>query len=116
MSPTEEHFTPPPDTNATGDAMQAYARVWRYVQYAVERYARSLTEDRDEREDLIQEARVELWRIDPSRCDLQNRNDVDYLRRMLRNCMRDLAKKRVVRAESVPASVVKELGGGSGAS
>lgn len=88
---TPDAFTPPPSTNATGDAMQAFARVWRHVQSAVERYARDLTDDRDEREDLIQEARVELWRIDASRCDLRSAKDLQYLRRALKNRMRRAA-------------------------
>ena len=31
MINTDEQFTPPPVTNATGDVMLSYARVWRYV-------------------------------------------------------------------------------------
>lgn len=91
MPLTAKAFTPPPNTNATGDVLQAHARVWRHVQHAVESCAQALTTDPDEREDLIQEARVELWRIDASRCDLRNREDVVYLRRMLTNRMCKLA-------------------------
>ena len=91
MARTAKAFTPPPNTSATGDVMQAHARVWRHVQCAVESCARALTRDRDEREDLIQEAHVELWRIDASRCDLRNREDLRYLRRMLTNHMCKLA-------------------------
>lgn len=105
MTPlTTDAFTPPPDTDATGDAMQAFARVWRYVQSAVERHARELTEDRDEREDLIQEARVELWRIDASRCDLQSAEDLQYLRRALRNRMRRAAGLSAKRTDDVTPS------------
>lgn len=104
MPSTLEQFTPPPDTNATGDVMQAYAHVWRRVQFAVEQYARSLTADRDEREDLIQEARVELWRMDASRCDLGNRDELFYLRRRLIHHMLKVAKKSLRRVEDVPAS------------
>jgi len=86
-----ESFTPPPDTSATGDVMQSYGHVWRRVELAVERCARSLTEDRDERDDLIQEARVELWRIDPSRCNPQSADDVRYLARVLMRHMRKVA-------------------------
>ena len=91
MTGIPEFFTPPPDTDATGDVMQSQARVWRHVQPAVERCAYSLTDDRDEREDLIQEARIELWRIDPSRCNLQSGDDVRYLASVLMRHMRNFA-------------------------
>lgn len=91
MARTAKAFTTPPNTKATGDVMQAHARVWRHVQHAVESCARALTTDRDEREDLIQEAHVELWRIDASRCDLHNPEDLRYLRRVLTNRMCKLA-------------------------
>lgn len=93
MTESPEFFTPPPDTNATGDVMQSHARVWRHVQCAVERCARSLTDDRDEQEDLIQEARVELWRIDPSRCNLRSVDDLRYLRKVVTRHMRKVASR-----------------------
>lgn len=56
--------------------------------------ARLLTKDRDERQDLIQEARLALWQVDASRCDIRNRAEVRYLRKLLINHMRDVAARR----------------------
>ena len=98
---TPDAFTPPPNTSATGDAMQACARGWRHVQTAVERHARELTGDLDERDDLIQEARVELWRMDASRCDLRSARDLQYLRRALANHMRNVAGLSARRMDDV---------------
>lgn len=110
---TVDFFTPPPDTDGTGDAMHAYARVWPHVRVAVELCARELTKDRDEREDLMQEAQVALWHIDASRCDIRSMDDLRSLRRMLMNHMRKEAARRRrvsgVRQDGVPLDVVKKL-------
>ena len=111
-----EAFTPPPQAGATGDVMQAYARIWRHVQVAVERHVRELTTDYDEREELMQAARLELWRIEPSRCDVTNREDVLYLRALLKRHIGGVATKKFggknARSDSVPLDLVKQLGGG----
>ena len=64
---TIKDFTPPPEDGATGDVMQAHAKVWPYLQAPVELCARELTKDRFKRRELIQEGRLELWRIDATR-------------------------------------------------
>jgi DNA-directed RNA polymerase specialized sigma24 family protein len=38
----------------------------------------------------VQEALVELWMIDPTRFDLRERKELNYLRRMLVNRMWDV--------------------------
>ena len=110
---TAESFTPPPEGGATGDVMQAYTRVWPHLQVEVERYARTMTKDRDERDDLIQEARRELLRIDASRCDLRSLDDLLYLRARLTKHMRRVAVSQGLvmetPSESVPEDVVKNL-------
>jgi len=82
----------------------------------VERHADWLANDRDEREVLIQAARLELWRIDASRCDVTNPEDVTCLRDRLRKAMSKEAKAnfygRYARSGVVPLDLVKELGGG----
>lgn len=55
--------------------------------------ARRLTEDVEERKDLLQEALVELWAIDPTRFDLREASEIEYLRRMLVNRMWDVWRK-----------------------
>ena len=114
---TAESFTPPPEAGATGDVMEAYTRVWPHLQVEVERCARKITKDRDERDDLIQEARLELWRVDASRCDLRSMDDLLYLRAMLTKHMKKVAVSRgLVKeapSESVPEDVVKTLTQGS---
>ena len=116
MSTPSEEFTPPPADGATGDVMQAYSRIWRHVQDAVERHADWLVTDRDEREELIQAARLESWRIDASRCDVTNPKDVAYLKGILRKEMSNVAVAsfhgRHARSDVVPLDLVKELGGG----
>ena len=113
MTIPAEFFTPPPADGAPGDAMQSYSRIWRHVQVAVERHADWLANDRDEREELVQAARLELWRIDPSRCDVTNREDVNYLRAILRKRMSTVATAsfhgRNARSDVVPLDLVKEL-------
>ena len=115
MSTPSEAFTPPPAEGATGDVMQAYSRIWRHVQIAVERHADWLANDRDEREVLIQAARLELWRIDASRCDVTDPEDVARLRDRLRKAMSKEAKAnfrgRHARSDVVPLDLVKELRG-----
>ena len=98
---------------AAEDVMYAQARIWRHVQPGVERHAHILARDRDERDELIQAARLELWRIDPSRCDVTNRDDVAYLREMPKHNMSREAAARS-RAESagvdyVPLDIASQL-------
>lgn len=115
MSTPPEDFTPPPEGGDTGDVMQAHSRIWRHVRDGVERYAERLANDGDELAELIQAARVELWRIDASRCDLTNPDDVTRLRGKLREAMSKEAKtsfhRRHARSDVVPPDIRKELGG-----
>ncbi len=45
--------------------------------------ARRLTSNRDLRDDLVQEARIYLWRMDPTRFDLRDGEELRYVRREL---------------------------------
>lgn len=47
------------------------------------RVARNLTRDPDLQEDLIQEGRIKLWEMDPSRYDLGRMEEVRYVARSL---------------------------------
>jgi len=115
MSAHPEEFTPPPAAGATGDTMEAYARVWRRMQAGVERHASSVANDRDEREELMQAARVKLWQLDASRCDVSNAEDVAYLRRALKNEMNRVSAAnfagRAGRGDLVPSDLARALRG-----
>jgi len=91
---TSEPFTPPPESSDTGDVMHAYAKVWPHVQVAVEYTVRDLTKNREFREELIQEARLEFWRVDPSRCNIRSLDDLLYLRSVLTTHVRRFAASR----------------------
>lgn len=62
-----------------------------------------MTKDSTEQEELLQEAFVELWIIDPTRFDLRERADLAYVRRLLMNGMWDVCRKerRVFRGRCV---------------
>ncbi|MHB1861398.1 MAG: hypothetical protein ACYCVL_00385 [Gemmatimonadaceae bacterium] len=53
------------------------------VEPALRRGARRLTGNRDLRDDLVQEARIYLWRMDPTRFDLRDKEELRYVRREL---------------------------------
>lgn len=111
---TGEPFTPPPDTDATGDVMQANTKVWLHVQVMVELCAEELAPtDRERQVELIQEARVVLWRMDASRCDIRSLEDLKVLRTMLGTAMgkeaKRLRRQDKERGEGVPEDLVKRL-------
>ena len=112
---TTEEFTPPPESGATGEVTEAYARIWRRLGPFVTLGARSLARDRNEREELIQEARVKLWEIGSSRCDITDRGDVRVIQRILMNHMRKVARMRLNdggdERDTVPPDLIKGLAG-----
>lgn len=69
------------------DSGLAVESSWPQFADQVKRLARWMTDDRDERKDLVQEALIALWMADPTRFDLDDRYDRGYLRRILRNRM-----------------------------
>ena len=116
MAKLPEAFTPPPADGATGDVMmQADSRIWRLVQASVHRTADRLSNDRDQREELIQAARLELWRIDASRCDFTDPRELSYLRGILSKEMSNVAEAnfrgRNARTDVVPPELAKALKG-----
>jgi DNA-directed RNA polymerase specialized sigma24 family protein len=74
----------------TGDSRRAVAIAWKRYAPSLKCVARRMTEDRDERRDLLQEAMVALWKADPTRYDFDDVEDVDYLYRILVNRMLDV--------------------------
>ena len=86
----------------TGDSGLAVDPAWSELAPSLRRVARRMTSARDEQDDLLQEALVALWAIDPTRFDLREHAELAYLRRMLVNRMWDAWRK--IRAAS-PRSV-----------
>ena len=113
---TSEEFTVPPASGATGEVTEAYARVWRRVGPLVRLCAMSVARNRNEREELIQEARVKLWEMGAARCDITDPADLRLTVGMLMNHMRREAARRKDDADFVvPPDLVKELSGLDGA-
>lgn len=72
---------------ATGDSGSAVELALAALEPALRRAARRLTRDADLLDDLIQEARICLWELDPTRFDLTNTSDLRYVCRALINRM-----------------------------
>ena len=64
-------------------AERGVERALAAVEPALWSAARRLTGNRDLRDDLVQEARIHLWRMDPSRFDLRDGEELRYVRREL---------------------------------
>lgn len=77
----------------TGDSSLAVDPAWSELAPSLRRVARRMTSARDEQDDLLQEALVALWVIDPTRFDLREPAELAYLRRMLVNRMWDALGK-----------------------
>ena len=67
----------------TGDARRACESAWPLFAPALTRVAERMTDDKDEREDLLQEAMIALWNADPTRFDLRDPLDMRYLEKIL---------------------------------
>ncbi|MDB4890480.1 MAG: hypothetical protein JWL61_2335 [Gemmatimonadetes bacterium] len=76
-----------------GDSTLAIAQVWVQLEQSLSGAALRMTKEWEEQEDLLQEALVELWVIDPTRFDLREGMEIAYLRRMLINRMWDVWRK-----------------------
>ena len=80
-----------------GDAALAVDRVWLRFRPPLRRLARRLTDDRDLRKDLVQEAMISLWDIDPTRFDFREWREFTYVRNALMNRMRDVWRAEMSR-------------------
>ena len=116
MTEKNNGFTPPPERGPTGEVMEgAHTRVWRYVQVSVELTAREFGRDREERDLLVQAAHLELSGMDPTSCDVENEEDLMYLRGALRKHMRrqirEIRRANRTPSEEVPVDVARRLRG-----
>ena len=79
------------------EADEFVARALARFEPMLRRTARRLTADPDLREDLMQEGRVRLWELDPTRFDLRKADDIRYLCRALINRMQRVWKTEMAR-------------------
>ncbi|MDB4876957.1 MAG: Sigma-70 region 2 [Gemmatimonadetes bacterium] len=96
MTPAMTHWA------IMGNASSAVPRAWALFRPVLLRFARRLTEDSELRKDLVQEALIELWEIDPTRFDLRDPADYTYLRNALMNRMRNVWRAEVLRSIGDP--------------
>jgi DNA-directed RNA polymerase specialized sigma24 family protein len=78
--------------SCAGDASRAVDSAWRVLRPTLRPMVWGLSSDVDEQDDLMQEALIELWQVDPTRFDLEQSADREYLRRMLVNRMLDVSR------------------------
>jgi DNA-directed RNA polymerase specialized sigma24 family protein len=83
-------LVPAYDASFTGDASRAVGEAWPMFAPALATFAQRLAEDEDDQADLLQEALIELWKIDPTRFDLRHEDERAYLYRALVNRMWDV--------------------------
>ena len=95
----------------TTEARLLFNLAWPLFESRIERYAWRLSDEHDEREDLVQEAMITLWKCDPSAFDFLDPDDVGYLRRAMLNRMRNAYRKKhpVAKVSDMPASHVRAL-------
>ena len=74
----------------TGDASRAVESAWPIFEAKLTRKAERMADDQDQREDLLQEARIKLWKVDSTRFDLYDLDDVQYLQKILVHRMREV--------------------------
>ena len=74
-------------TPLTAEGMRALGAAWPVFERTIKRVAHRMTEDPDQRDDLIQSAMVELWEIDPTRYVFRDAKEVGYVREILVNRM-----------------------------
>jgi DNA-directed RNA polymerase specialized sigma24 family protein len=67
----------------TGDASRAWESAWPLYEPLLTRLAKRLTDDQDQREDLLHEAMIKLWKTDPTRFDFREKKEVRYLQKIL---------------------------------
>ncbi len=74
----------------TTEAMLIFTVVWPSFESRIEAFARRLAHHLDDREDLVQEAMITLWKCDPTAYDFLDPKDMAYLRRAMVHRMCDV--------------------------
>ena len=77
-------FLPPASGQVvTAEGVLAFGASWEVLEPSLKRFARLMVRNVDDRKDLLQDAMVELWNLDPTRYDFRDDADVSYIRRRL---------------------------------
>jgi len=87
MTPDIQLAECPAPSCVTADARDAVEQALAALEPALRRAVRRVTTDPDLADDLLQEARIRLWEMDPTRFDLENGQDLRYVCRALINRM-----------------------------
>ena len=80
-----------------GDARLAVIEMGTRVEQPVRRAASNLVKEPETEEDLVQEAMIKLWQLEPSRFDIGNRAEIFYVRRALIDRMWDVVRSAFLR-------------------
>ena len=67
----------------TAEGVRAFGESWAVLAPSMQRFARLMTHNRQDRNDLLQDAMVELWNLDTTRFDFNDPADIRYLRHYL---------------------------------
>jgi DNA-directed RNA polymerase specialized sigma24 family protein len=92
-----DHLDDARDASFTADADLAVGEAWERFEPRMRRRAAQWTDDLDEQDDLVQEALIRLWKVDPTRFDLRDPVAVRYLRNSMMNRMLDVWGREAVR-------------------
>ena len=76
----------------TAEGCMAFGAVWPKFESSITLFARRLTKDRLYRDDLVQEAMIALWKIDPTRYDFNNEAHLRYMHRVMINRICDVCR------------------------
>ncbi len=78
-----QSVVPPAGDVITAEGVLAFGNSWAVLAPSLTRFARLMTHNKQDRNDLLQDTMVELWNLDPTRYDFNEPADVGYLRRCL---------------------------------
>ena len=96
----------------TTEAMLIFTVVWPSFERGIEEFARRLALEVDDREDLVQEAMITLWKSDPTAYDFLDSADLAYLRRTMVRRMCDTWGRKREHFEARNAAVIERDGDG----
>jgi DNA-directed RNA polymerase specialized sigma24 family protein len=94
----------------TAEGILAFNAVWPDLAGSMRRFARIISSSLDDQADLVQEAMIKLWQVDPARYELGDPKDVAYLRRVLIHHMYDVWGSEPLRFRNSPDSLARATG------
>ena len=78
-------------------AMLYIALLWPLFRRSIERYAEKLSRNLDDQDDLVQVAMITLWRSDPTAYDFLLPSDVAFLKKVMKDQMKDVYGRHRIR-------------------